>query len=75
MEERAGTDTIPRWDTAKTIRTWKKMRKERNEINRTLDLNAVRTNGGAGPLLSLLCLDGLDKILAYDLKRREEVGK
>jgi hypothetical protein len=50
------------------------MRNERNEKNPTLDLNAVVTNEGAGPFRSLLCLDGLDKILAYDLKGSEEVG-
>lgn len=50
------------------------MRNGRNEKNPTLDLNAVLTNEGAGPFLSLLCLDSLDKILAYDLNGSEEVG-
>jgi hypothetical protein len=31
-------------------------------------------NKGADPFLSLLCLDGFDKMLAYDLKGNEEVG-
>lgn len=44
------------------------MRNERNEKNLALDLNVVLTNEGAGPSLSLLCLDGLDEILAHDLK-------
>jgi len=42
----------------------------RNEKNPTLDMNVVLTNEGAGPSLSLLCLDGFDEILAYDLKKR-----
>jgi hypothetical protein len=51
-----------------------KMRNGSNEKSPTLDVNARATNEGAGPFLSLLCLDGLDKILAYDLKGSEEVG-
>lgn len=50
------------------------MRNVRNEKYPTLDLYAVWTNEGAGPFLSLLCLHGLDKILAYDLKGSAEVG-
>jgi hypothetical protein len=30
-------------------------------------------NKGAGPSLSLLCLDGLDKILAHNLEKKGEV--
>jgi hypothetical protein len=51
------------------------MRNGRNEKNSTLDSNAVRTKEGAGPLISLLCLDGLDKILAYDLKKKWEISQ
>jgi hypothetical protein len=45
------------------------MKNGRNEKNPTLDMNVVLTNEGVGPSLSLLCLDGLDEILAYDLKK------
>ena len=51
------------------------MRKGRNEKDPTLDVNTVLMNEGAGPLLSLLCLDSLDKVLAYDLKGSERSGK
>ena len=47
------------------------MKDRRNQKNPTSDLNLALMNKGAGPSLSLLCLDGLDKILANNLEGKE----
>ena len=47
------------------------MKDRKNQKNPTSDLNLALMNKGAGPSLSLLCLNGLDKILAHNLEEKK----